>query len=559
MTGAEALQEIDAALKQEGFKRDWGASGHPFYNGRLDRKGLNIPVSIEIVDLDFVDFPRIRLKSDPGSGAPIPHLMGADGEICYLARNSTVLDKYDPAGTVLRCLVQAQKAISDGLKGKLDADFAAEFANYWSKIPVFVDLPSDFSGPAEISAIAIRPKSTQLILATKGKLAASFMDTHRLNDKHGADPVTIECHVIKADALLGSDWDGRLLPTTLKQLSRFFRDYGAEAIIDQILREGTGLNRWIAVQGQNACCLACIAIPERFDKPEFMKSRKRNLPETLASVDVPVARYRGLPVDAKFLYERNLGDLPSLSGKKIALIGCGTIGSFLSLQLAQSGAGSRGGSLQLIDREILTPPNLGRHLLGLGSLYLAKAKGCADHITRQLPHLDVKHRTVNVLEILPSLANFDIVIDATGEEALSIAINDYAVNNRPAFPPVLHVWLVGNGSAAQTILCDGEVYACYKCQKPVLAKEPRHRVLRSDVPIDLRQAAACGDGLYVPFPVSRSVSAAALALEAVLAWNQGKPGSRFRTRIYDPSQVFQVKDTTLAPSDSCPACGPRRK
>jgi hypothetical protein len=61
--------------------------------------------------------------------------------------------------------------------------------------------------------------------------------------------------------------------------------------------------------------------------------------ETLASVaaDIPVERYGGFPIDAKFLYERNLGDLRSLAGRKIALIGCGTIGRFLAAYVAQSG------------------------------------------------------------------------------------------------------------------------------------------------------------------------------------------------------------------------------
>ena len=87
-----------------------------------------------------------------------------------------------------------------------------------------------------------------------------------------------------------------------------------------------------AVHAPNAFCLAEIKIPKTYDKPEFMDARRKNLPETLASVaaDIPVERYGGFPIDAKFLYERNLGDLRSLAGRKIALIGCGTIGGFLA-------------------------------------------------------------------------------------------------------------------------------------------------------------------------------------------------------------------------------------
>jgi hypothetical protein len=58
--------------------------------------------------------------------------------------------------------------------------------------------------------------------------------------------------------------------------------------------------------------------------------------------------------------------------------------------------------------------------------------------------------------------------------------------------------------------------------------------------------------------VSASTTAAALALDLVLAWNGGNPGLRFRTRVLDPKRAFQVKDMNLSPSDACPACGNRK-
>ena len=88
-------------------------------------------------------------------------------------------------------------------------------------------------------------------------------------------------------------------------------------------------------------------------------------------------------------------------------------------------------------------------------------------------------------------------------------------------------------------------------------RPPRHRILRPEAHNGLLSNAACGDGLYAPFPVSTSATAAALALELVLSWNSGSPGHRFRTRLLDPKRAFLVKDMNLTPSDACPAC--RRK
>jgi beta-lactamase superfamily II metal-dependent hydrolase len=67
--------------------------------------------------------------------------------------------------------------------------------------------------------------------------------------------------------------------------------------------------------------------------------------------------------------------------------------------------------------------------------------------------------------------------------------------------------------------------------------------------------AACGDSLFTPFPVSRSVAAAALGLEVTLAWVNDKPGPRFRNRMFDVGQAYSLKDANPAPSSTCPACG----
>ena len=75
-------------------------------------------------------------------------------------------------------------------------------------------------------------------------------------------------------------------------------------------------------------------------------------------------------------------------------------------------------------------------------------------------YLDIESRSVDVMTNFAALAEFDLVIDATGEEALSVALDHFAVSHRPDFPPTLHTWIVGNGGAAQALLCDGPDHAC---------------------------------------------------------------------------------------------------
>ena len=266
-------------------------------------------------------------------------------------------------------------------------------------------------------------------------------------------------------------------------------------------------------------------------------------------------RFVASRADEGYVFQRDMFSSETLANKAILIVGCGTIGSFLAHQVAQSGAGSDGGSLTLVDPDVLKPANLGRHLLGAPYLARNKADGCKEFLQQQLPMLDVRAINRSVLKWPHSAQRFDLIVDATGEEAVSLALNDRAIHGRPHYPPVLHTWLTENGAAAQCLLADGEGHACLKCLKPELAGPPRFRTLRKGIEIVHERSHACGDARYVPFPVTRSVAAATLTCEVILDWANKRPSPRFRSRTLDRAKAQEVKDADPGPVAACPACG----
>ncbi|NEI31720.1 ThiF family adenylyltransferase [Rhizobium ruizarguesonis] len=274
---------------------------------------------------------------------------------------------------------------------------------------------------------------------------------------------------------------------------------------------------FLAIRASNGLFLCRASIPVAYRTKELLQTRRGNLHRTLTRIGskISIERVNSAPADTEYIFDRYLEGSSTLPGKRILLIGCGTIGSFLAQQLAQCGAGSRDGELTLVDPDLLYPANLGRHLLGAPFLYENKANACAEFIMEQLPPLNIRPvaNYAESVEIGPSL--YDLVIDATGEEALSIALNHRAVKARPASPPFLFVWLEGNGAVAKSVLTGDLDHVCLKCLKPRLTQAPRHKTLKSAEDIIVERNAACGAGAYVPFPVSRSVGAAALACDHV--------------------------------------------
>ncbi len=553
-TGNRRRLAIHDALKGRGFERV-PEPGADLYIGNLDIGSERIPVSLMVSDLEFVSYPTIVIgESWAAPERRIPHVLGPGGILCYYAYGSVVLDRYDPGGTVVQCIERAEKVLRDALAGRLDDDFAEEFATYWSESWMLYDLPHGFTGWGEIKYVKLGNSDSRTPVLTSGSSWTYERDTdHGRSDPEPALVVAIDGPLTVNPKML---WP----PTNLGQLKEWLRwvDPSLAASLDVALAKGTSPEGNLAIRAANGLFAMRVAVPEGLRKAEFLQNRRANLPRILdlAQATVKIERVRGDAADLHYIYRRNLGSRKGLAGKKVLVLGCGTIGGFLAQQLAQCGAGIAGGRLVLLDKQSLQTANLGRHLLGVPFLHWNKAKGCAYFLKWMLPGVDVDFVEADALGY-DRVSEYDLVVDATGEEALSVALNQRLVDRRPAGPPHVFVWLMGNGALAQAIIVDGnQDKPCLKCLKPDLAGEPRFRSLRPGVDVEIGSIAACGDAEFVPFPVSRSASAAALACDIIMDWTNGKGGGRFRSQTFDSSRAFTIANSNPSRHRECPACGP---
>lgn len=556
MDEAEAWAEISRALAQAGFERDWSAP-RPTFVGLLDPEGLAANVTVEITDADFVAPPIIRLAEPGVYGRIIAHVTGPGGQLCYLDARARVLDRYHPGPTALACLETATTVLKQAVAGTSDDYFLDDFAAYWGGDFVYADL-DDTAKTGEISWLALGSSRTELsgVLAAKDGLAASLLARHRRVTGSDAAPDTTECPIISVSGALRVDPGRSWPPRDFKALCEWLDEVasGTTSVLDRRFNETEGVRRTFGLRAANGLFVFAVEIPSTLVRPEFLKSRRGRLTQNLrGAYAAQVTRMATVRIDAAYLYARNLAEGSGFAGKAVALIGCGSIGGFLAGQLARTGAGADGGRLLLIDPDKFLPSNMGRHVLTLSALNQNKAEALREQLQAELPHLEVAALARDALAEIETLAGFDLIVDATGEEAFSIALNHRAVS-RPSFPPVLYAWLHGNGVAAEALLADTRKTACYKCLKPELAGQPRFRVVRPGVETLLTQNYACGDALFVTYPVSRAVSAAALALDVALDWSSGHPAPRHRVQSFKPQETFKTKASDPPVSSQCPAC-----
>lgn len=117
---------------------------------------------------------------------------------------------------------------------------------------------------------------------------------------------------------------------------------------------------------------------------------------------------------------RQNAEYESLKGKKVALVGCGSVGSKIAASLARAGVGG----FLLVDGDILFPGNIVRNDLDLRSIGLNKPDAVMARIQEINPFADVSVRRIllggqessaSTEAALQSIAKCDLIIDATAD------------------------------------------------------------------------------------------------------------------------------------------------
>ena len=551
MWAQDTHAQLHEALTAEGFALVPSHTKYLLYKGTLQIKSRAVPCEIHLVDTDFVDLPKLRVSDSSIADLSVAHFEG-DGFYCYTLSGESIFNKYDPRSAVRSCIDMMTAALAAHLEKDLSADVAAEFPQHWRSEVVFtVELSS--TGDRNLQFVDLENDGARFALVTELRAKSSCMGKIKTTEERPLVARLVE----HASPLTFNR--GQKQPNTIADLIVWGNSLG-DSLGDKIAQaygyEGEQLVDTVFIEAPNALIGARINIS---GQPPGLFDRKAGFSKMLLArqANIPIQRIGAKRVSRDILFARNLASKRmTLRGKKIAVIGCGTIGSHLAKMLAQSGAGHDGGLLSLIDNQTIEAENVGRHFLGVNRIGQNKARGCAAEIERLYPECKVRGVDVDARKDLQDLAEFDLVIDATGEEALSVVLNEWlkAQHTDGNEITALFVWLFGNALAAQGILVGKDEYACYRCLRPRHGDQWRYDPRRD--PGDIEEVPGnCGAAAYLPYGVGGSVMAAGLGANMALNWANGESSPRLRTIRIDYARTRQVNDVNAPKSDGCPLCG----
>ncbi|MDD9911213.1 MAG: ThiF family adenylyltransferase [Ahrensia sp.] len=536
-------------LTELGFQPKAGTA-IPSYRGRLKAGKVEVPVVLEIPDFSFVDLPVVRIDSGFADEHQLRGHLSGGNALCYTDENALVLDPFQPIASIRAVFELCQETLRELLHGNTEPAIRAEIASYWRGDCYYViDDPKTLKrvtrGFIELSS----GKGLQVVASSKVSIknwAGRLRKRYEIYDEIPA--VVIDGDIPSPPPLTNlaraSSWLDEIVGSEKDWLFKNTIDTSAPSAII------IGSNGIVGFRGKENA-----TVKQALRGKGFRKSSAKNLWRAQAE-KIKIEKFYGHVSTHAEMISRNANSSPPLTGKRICLIGCGTIGGYLARMLVQSGAGTDT-AFTLVDNQVFLPENVGRHLLGFSSVGKMKAEAMAQELLRDFPAADVEPIAKSANEMLGQFRSYDLIIDATGTERFSAALNILAKELRASsgYPPIVYSMIFGNGAAVQSFLDKGGADdACYQCLRPEYGKPWRYDPLKikpAEVEVVVRP---CSVGSFVPFGVEASVSAATLTLRQVLDFFSGDSSATLRTRAINPKVGIGITDKTVTRSPKCPAC-----
>ena len=420
-----------------------------------------------LVDQDFpYSMPRFVVtgRSDL---LRAPHVESG-GRLCLTGDGGRASTR-DPAAVVGYLYQEALSLVNDNTAGGNCDDFAIDFQAYWAR---------DSHDQLPLQAWLAAEIRSRLITAWHAKnfylLAETPEDAkHWLTNRYGPDRSRVfrQAAYIRLREIPPPE----LYPDTaaeLRQLVKARSDDGL-AIFDSLMQRmrknavvilagnlGNGNTGMVGVvltdaEPESRGKDRKVAISKGFRPgrvpPEVLASRRKARRTQVRRVDAWTDRMRS-------------GEGHALMGKRVVVLGCGSLGSGVARILLQSGVGR----IVLVDPDNFDWVNLGRHELGAESVRSNKAVALAKRLVPMYPHvreiLAEPYSWQASLRRKPELfQDCDLVLSLIGDWNVESGLNDLQRAGNGELPaPILYGWLEQEAGSAHALAIDS-VGPCFRC------------------------------------------------------------------------------------------------
>lgn len=469
---------------------------------------IAIPHDWEIKLMDFYildkDFPFI------------PH-MESSGKLCLFELEGCLIDD-DFEGVLQELIERAKQVVLDGLNKRNFEDFIKEFELYWfqqenlgaakiicpneKKTTILKYIINNEKRKGESSIdFQKRKRQQEIILFEHSEQLQGYKSKNGMQKNALYYPIISEQCVYPPDPRkpLSVDYISELLlKGTLKELRKLRTKLSGDKIIILEIQQPNGIHNLIGIQIAGDKWAGDRLISCDIIKPIYIKR-----------------------IEKEYLMGR-VGET-LLNNKKILLIGCGSIGGYITDLLVKAGANR----IMLVDNDKLNEENVFRHILGMQYTSMYKSVALAEFYKQNIPGVKIDTHVSTIQDAIEEeeicLETYDIVISAIGNHNVNLWLNKYVYKNKIDIP-VYYAWneVYGIGNHAAYIARKNT--GCYRCffARDEFSGELFDRnafcergqaVVNSD--------ARCGSS-YIPYDVAVSEKTAIMCVSLIMKTERGE-------------------------------------
>ncbi|WP_432404873.1 ThiF family adenylyltransferase [Wukongibacter sp. M2B1] len=429
------LSSIKEYLEEAGYECVYVA------NPNGDYLFIDIYIKEEVIRLKCTfpsgfpyEFPKVYiLQVFYKKYAPLPHV-NSQGSICTFDINKVFPNNDKPNELTLETVKQAETILIDGIEGRNKDEFRDEFLAYWQlESNVIADLiftPTD--------------KLERLFYYKRNK---SFI--YLSNDKK---KLSNYLKYAKGWKISSSEFKKALFLPMLNKWYPPFANTNKEVI--DLLSQEKYYNEFLSYMKDNTSNRMIISSHEVNDSLCICgwEHKKEKTPNgfRVNSVD-PILMYKHIYGNTKImkitvnqlghrrLYDRG-GDGTIKEDIKVSIIGCGSIGSYLTKTLVDLGINN----FTLIDNDELSAENIARHYCGVSYIRNKKVDAIKEELIRHYPDINCTAVAKNVFTVIDDSIeifnscdlNFVVVGSMPVERKFITLLNEGNITK-----PIVFIWV----------------------------------------------------------------------------------------------------------------------
>ncbi|WP_318470619.1 ThiF family adenylyltransferase [Photobacterium leiognathi] len=525
-------------------------------------------VQFPIYDPSLLKLPKPFLISVPESlsNVRLPHLEG-NRSICLFDQATQNIDPLRPKALIAACIAQVKKIIDGWVSGDNRSDIAAEFAHYWEPNRICYLLSEN----PQCKLYYFERKKIDNTKVTEYIVANNIEEASKWVLKRGGDnsikslfEVCSTIRVVSRNPLFipfNQLWPIETLGGVLSWL-RMIDSNAASNLLDKLRKESKKESKFMILINYDSTYVGLRITVTPIGKaslganlPRKSKPNQKQIFSSLSKRHC-ISKFERFYINnalESYIFTRNNATFTGLQNKRICIVGCGTVGGYLSQGLVQSGAGTGKGEVCFYDNDTLQPGNLSRHILG--TMYLGERKSDAlkHYFLQQGLITNVKARG----EFSKSdIANgWDLIIDATGNQGFSLLLAKWHSERDKSLRELIlvHSWVSGFGHQAKALINDGSS-ACYACLFDYSQSLSRDRYPsfnpKNEPDVGGLFKRTCGES-HLPFGPEASMVAAALAMRLIKQDNPMQI-NYLQKNISDKAKLYPEK--RIRPMRHCPIC-----